>query len=86
MRSKSLARSRRERGEEAALAERRAAMMQAEKVAEDLRATHDERHRPAVAGAAARHRRAPARAPRRAGAGADRAGGEGDRRRAHRAR
>ena len=75
-----------ERGEEAALAERRAAMMQAEKVAEDLRADARERHRPAVAGAAARHRRAAARAPRRAGAGADRAGREGDRRRAHRAR
>ena len=53
-----------EAGEETALAERRAAMMQAEKVAEDLREAHE-----AVAGAqspvpALVGRGAPARAPR----------------------
>ncbi len=58
-------------------------MMQAEKVAEDLRATHEsisgaQSPVPPLATALA----AP-RAPRRASAGADRAGGEGDRRRAH---
>ncbi len=59
-----------EAGEETALAERRTAMMQAEKVAEDLRDAHQ-----AVAGSqspvpGARGRGAPAGAPPGAGAGA----------------
>ena len=75
-----------EPSEETALAERRTAMMQVEKVAGDLREAHD-----AVAGAQSpvptlACRGAPARAPHHACAGIDRARGEGFRRRAQCAR
>ena len=86
MRSRNSTSSAPQAGEETALADRRTTMMQAEKVAEDLRDAHD-----VIAGAnspvpALRRRHPPAGAARRAGAGPGRAGGEGARRRAHRAR
>ncbi len=72
-------------GEETSLAERRTVMMQAEKVADDLRATHDavsgpNSPVPPLATAVRRLERRAAQAP-----ALDRAGGEGDRRRAYRA-
>ena len=75
-----------ETGEETALADKRAAMMQVDKVAEDLRDAHE-----AVAGerspiAGAVGRAAAAGAAARAGAGADRSAREGARRGADRAR
>ncbi len=71
-----------EPGEETALAERRAAMMQAEKVAGDLRDAHDAvagsgSPVPALSAAVRRLERRAAQAP-----ASDRAGGEGARRRA----
>ena len=73
-------------GEETALAERRTGMMQAEKVAEDLRDAHEviagaNSSVPALAGVIRRLERRSAQAPR-----SGRAGGEGARYRAHFAR
>ena len=70
-------------GEESALAERRTAMMQAEKAAEDLRATHEAVAGPQSAVPPLADRGAAAGAPRGAGAGAGRSGRQGDRCRAN---
>ena len=79
MRSRNCASSRPRQGEETALATRRTTMMQAEKVADDLRDAHT-----AVAGqnspvAGILRRGAPAGAPQGAGAGPDRTGRESTR-------
>ena len=64
-------------GEETALADRRAKMMQGEKVAGDLREAHDAVAGRQLAGAGARGRGTPPGTPRRAGAGPVGAGGAG---------
>ena len=76
---------RREDGEETALAGRRTTMMQGEKIASRSARGAGGGRRHAFAGRGIVGSRAPAGAPRAASAGADRARGEGDRRRDQRA-
>ena len=75
-----------ETGEETALAEKRATMMQVDKVAEDLRDAHEAVAGRTLADAGAVGRAAAARAAARPGAGADRSAREGARCGAHCAR
>ena len=70
-------------GEETSLAERRCRHDAGGKSRRRFANHARSRQRPAIPGAAARDGAAAPRAPRRASAGADRAGGEGDRCRAH---